>query len=218
MILQTPELKATLKRAVSYATTRQHEYATVEHLLFALLEDKDASAVLIACGVVMENLRGKVKKYLDTELSDLNLFYKEDIGTRLSRAFQNVIKRAEVDMASAGREEVTGENVLVALLSERESSAVYFLREQNFTRYDAINYIAHGISRAASQAQKTELSAEEANSKSIKPSAKRAAQGLTPRQLMRLRQGAASKRPSSPRERLMYGRYDRALKGIGLEK
>src|SRR5690606_31982273 len=138
-------LEQTLHRALAQATARQHEYATLEHLLLALTEDQDAVAVMRACGLDIERLRRDVTKYLDSELG--NLVTGCDDDPKPTAGFQRVLQRAAIHVQSSGREEVTGANVLVALFSERESHAVYFLQEQEMSRFDAVNYISHGIAK-----------------------------------------------------------------------
>ncbi len=138
-------LENSLHRALSYATERGHEYATLEHLLLALTDDQDAVAVLRACGVEMEKLQGDLIEYLDNELDMLVTESLED--PKPTAGFQRVLQRAAIHVQSSGREEVTGANVLVAMFSERESHAVYFLQEQDMTRFDAVNYISHGIAK-----------------------------------------------------------------------
>jgi len=138
-------LDKTLRRAFALANARHHEYATLEHLLMALSEDPDAVAVLRACAVDIERLRATLTDFLDHELS--GLVVEGTVDARPTSGFQRVLQRAAIHVQSAGRSEVTGANVLVALFSERESHAVYFLQEQNMTRLDAVNYIAHGIAK-----------------------------------------------------------------------
>lgn len=138
-------LEQTLHRALAAANTRQHEYATLEHLLLALTEDQDAMAVLRSCGVAMAELREQIEHYLDQELT--YLVNSQMVESKPTTAFQRVLQRAAIHVQSSGREEVTGANVLVALFSERESNAVYFLQEQDMTRFDAVNYISHGIAK-----------------------------------------------------------------------
>ena len=140
-------LEKTLRRALALANARQHEYATLEHLLMALTEDQDALAVLKACAVEPERLRASLMDFLDHELSGLAV--EGTVDAKPTAGFQRVIQRAAIHVQSSGRQEVTGANVLVALFSERESHAVYFLQEQNMTRLDAVNYIAHGIAKKA---------------------------------------------------------------------
>jgi len=139
-------LEQSLHRALAYANERRHEYATLEHLLLALTEDQDAVAVLRACGVNLDKLRAELGEYLDNELSNLITNRPED--AKPTAGFQRVLQRAAIHVQSSGREEVTGANVLVALFSERESHAVYYLQEQEMTRFDAVNYISHGIAKA----------------------------------------------------------------------
>ncbi|AQR62432.1 ATP-dependent Clp protease ATP-binding subunit ClpA [Brevundimonas sp. LM2] len=144
-------LEETLHRAVSYANERRHEYATLEHLLLALVDDADASAVMKACNVELVALKTALTLYVDTDLAALATSDGED--AKPTAGFQRVIQRAVIHVQSSGREEVSGANVLVAIFSERESHAAYFLQEQDMTRYDAVNYIAHGIAKKAGQGE-----------------------------------------------------------------
>ncbi|MCB9965319.1 MAG: ATP-dependent Clp protease ATP-binding subunit ClpA [Rhodospirillales bacterium] len=138
-------LEHTLNRALILANDRRHEFATLEHLLLAMTEDQDAMAVLRSCGISLPDLREHLTHYLDTELMYLKNESVEESNP--TTAFQRVLQRAAIHVQSAGREEVTAANVLVAMFSERESYAVYFLQEQDMTRYDAVNYITHGIAK-----------------------------------------------------------------------
>ncbi len=142
-------LEQTLHRALASANERRHEYATLEHLLLALTEDQDAMAVLRSCGISLHDLREQLGHYLDNELSYLVDHSLEE--AKPTTAFQRVLQRAAIHVQSSGREEVTGANVLVALFSERESHAVFFLQEQDMTRFDAVNYISHGIAKVPGQ-------------------------------------------------------------------
>ncbi len=144
-------LEQSLHRALAFANERSHEYATLEHLLLALLDDQDASGVMKACNVDVEKLRGNLVDYIDNELDNLISSGKED--SKPTAGFQRVIQRAVIHVQSSGREEVTGANVLVAIFAERESHAAYFLQEQEMTRYDAVNYISHGIAKRAGAAE-----------------------------------------------------------------
>ena len=144
-------LEETLHRAVSYANERRHEYATLEHLLLALVDDADASAVMKACNVDLTALKTALTLYVDTDLAALATSDGED--AKPTAGFQRVIQRAVIHVQSSGREEVSGANVLVAIFSERESHAAYFLQEQDMTRYDAVNYIAHGIAKKAGMSE-----------------------------------------------------------------
>ncbi len=138
-------LEESLHRAVAYANQRKHEYATLEHLLLSLVDDEEAAGVMRACEVDLGALRTTLTNYVDTELRSLVVDDGED--AKPTAGFQRVIQRAVIHVQSSGREEVTGANVLVAIFSERESHAAYFLQEQDMTRYDAVNYIAHGIAK-----------------------------------------------------------------------
>ncbi|HYG88665.1 MAG TPA: ATP-dependent Clp protease ATP-binding subunit ClpA [Azospirillum sp.] len=149
-------LEQTLHRALAYANERRHEYATLEHLLLALTEDSDAMAVLRACGVELDRLRAELSDYLDNELANLVTSRPDD--AKPTAGFQRVLQRAAIHVQSSGREEVTGANVLVALFSERESHAVYFLQEQEMTRFDAVNYISHGIAKAPGRSETKRVS------------------------------------------------------------
>jgi len=140
-------LEQTLHKALEEATKRSHEYATLEHLLLALTVDQDAMAVLRSCGVDLDTIKTQLEKYLDNEIGYLKTDDPDE--AKPTTAFQRVLQRAAIHVQSSGREEVTGANVLVALFSERESHAVYFLQEQDMARFDAVNYIAHGIAKVA---------------------------------------------------------------------
>jgi hypothetical protein len=144
-------LEKSLHRALSHANERHHEFATLEHLLLALTEDQDAVAVLRACGVDLDRLRREVLNYIDDELANLVATHGDD--AKPTSSFQHVLQRAAIQVQSSGREEVTGANVLVAMFAERESHAVYFLQEQDMTRFDAVNYISHGIAKAPGRAE-----------------------------------------------------------------
>src|ERR1700753_1273496 len=138
-------LEQSLHRALALANERHHEYATLEHLLLALIEDQDAASVMRACNVDLDKLRRSLVAYLESELDNLVTDGAED--SKPTAGFQRVIQRAVIHVQSSGREEVTGANVLVAIFAERESHAAYFLQEQDMTRYDAVNYISHGIAK-----------------------------------------------------------------------
>nr|WP_246826364.1 ATP-dependent Clp protease ATP-binding subunit ClpA [Rhizobium binae] len=161
----SPSLEKALHQALTFANERHHEYATLEHLLLALIDDADAAAVMGACNVDLDALRKTLVEYVDNELSNLITGYDED--SKPTSGFQRVIQRAVIHVQSSGREEVTGANVLVAIFAERESHAAYFLQEQEMTRYDAVNYISHGIGKrpGASEARPPRGAEEEAESK-----------------------------------------------------
>jgi ATP-dependent Clp protease ATP-binding subunit ClpA len=166
-------LEKSLHRALAYANERRHEYATLEHLLLALTEDQDAIAVLRACSVDLDRLRREVLTYVDNELGNLVASHTED--AKPTASFQRVLQRAAIHVQSSGREEVTGANVLVAMFAERESHAVYFLQEQDMTRFDAVNYISHGIAKAPgrSETRRVQGSEEEGGERTEKGGQKR---------------------------------------------
>ena len=139
------DLESSLHNALAEASRRRHEYATLEHLLLALIGDTHASVVMKACGVDLDELSAQVTRYLDTELGSLKA--DSSVDPSPTAGFQRVVQRAILHVQSSGREEVTGANVLVALFSERESHAVYFLQQQDMTRLDAVSYISHGIAK-----------------------------------------------------------------------
>ena len=143
-------LEQTLHRALALASERHHEYATLEHLLLALADDTDAATVLRACGVDLDKLRQDLAEFLDKDLSGLATDRAGE--PKPTAGFQRVVQRAAIHVQSSGRDEVTGANVLVALFSERESHAVYFLQLQDMTRLDAVNFISHGIAKAPGRA------------------------------------------------------------------
>ncbi|MFO0389998.1 MAG: ATP-dependent Clp protease ATP-binding subunit ClpA [Alphaproteobacteria bacterium] len=140
-------LEITLHRALALAKKYRHEYATLEHLLFALTDDADALAVLRGCGIEVANIKKSLGQFLEQELTSLVIEDLEE--SRPTAGFQRVIHRAAIHVQSAGKNEVTGANVLVALFSERDSHAVYFLQEQELSRLDVVNYISHGIVKYA---------------------------------------------------------------------
>jgi ATP-dependent Clp protease ATP-binding subunit ClpA len=142
-------LEQTLHLALAHATERSHEYATLEHLLLSLTDDQDGVAVMKACGVDLERLVAELLEFVDQDLDDMRSEQGGD--PKPTAGFQRVIQRAVIHVQSSGREEVTGANVLVALFSERESHAVYFLQMQDMSRLDAVNYISHGIAKVPGQ-------------------------------------------------------------------
>ncbi|MEP9378090.1 ATP-dependent Clp protease ATP-binding subunit ClpA [Aquabacter sp. CN5-332] len=144
-------LEQSLHRALALANERHHEYATLEHLLLSLVDDQDAAAVMRACNVDLDKLRRNLIEYVDSELE--NLVQQSGDDSKPTAGFQRVIQRAVIHVQSSGREEVTGANVLVAIFAERESHAAYFLQEQDMTRYDAVNYISHGIAKRAGMSE-----------------------------------------------------------------
>ena len=144
-------LEQALHRAIKLASDRHHEYATLEHLLLALVDDGDAQQVMKACNVDIDALRLTLRKYVDEELQTLIIEDGED--AKPTTGFQRVVQRAVLHVQNSGRDEVTGANVLVALFTERESHAVYFLQEQNMNRLDAVSYISHGIAKRPGMSQ-----------------------------------------------------------------
>ena len=139
------KLEETLHQAIRFAKDQRHEYVTLEHLLMALTEDSDASRVMQVCNVDMGELGDNVTTFLDETLAHLITNREED--AKPTPSFTRVIQRAAIHVQSAGRDEVTGANVLVALFAERESHAVFFLLEQEMSRYDAVRFISHGIKK-----------------------------------------------------------------------
>ncbi|CAO4178185.1 ATP-dependent Clp protease ATP-binding subunit ClpA [Methylorubrum populi] len=161
-------LEQALHRALALAGERRHEYATLEHLLLALVDDQDAAAVMRACNVELDVLRRNLVEYVDTELSNLTGDGRQD--AKPTAGFQRVIQRAVIHVQSSGREEVTGANVLVAIFAERESHAAYFLQEQDMTRYDAVNYISHGIAKRPGTSESKPVRGAEEESAAERPS------------------------------------------------
>ncbi|MDJ0389433.1 ATP-dependent Clp protease ATP-binding subunit ClpA [Roseomonas sp. E05] len=178
-------LEQTLHRALGLANERRHEYATLEHLLLALVDDIDAATVLRACGVDQEKLKRDLSEFLDKDLA--GLVTERGGDPKPTAGFQRVVQRAAIHVQSSGRDEVTGANVLVALFSERESHAVYFLQLQDMTRLDAVNFISHGIAKAPGRSTSRPVqgsppsgpSAEEPGEKEEKPSGRRGQDALS---------------------------------------
>ena len=144
------ELEVTLNLAFKSARDKRHEFMTVEHLLLALLDDASASSVLKACGADISVLRQDLIEFVDSTtpiISDIQL----EQETQPTHGFQRVLQRAVFQVNSANHSEVVGANVIVAIFSEQESQAVYFLRLQNIARIDVVNYISHGISKYVDQ-------------------------------------------------------------------
>ncbi|MEM9122954.1 MAG: AAA family ATPase, partial [Pseudomonadota bacterium] len=143
-------LENAVRQSLELANDRQQEYATLEHLLLALTDDDDAVSVMRACNVDIDLLRASLSDFIDTKLTSLEVEAIDD--AKPTAAFQRVIQRAVIHVQASGRSEVTGANVLVALFAERESYAAYFLQQQEMTRFDAVNYISHGIAKRAGAA------------------------------------------------------------------
>ncbi|NAZ36521.1 ATP-dependent Clp protease ATP-binding subunit ClpA [Rubellimicrobium sp. CFH 75288] len=142
----SPTLEQSIHAALALANAKRHELATLEHLLLALTDEPDAARVMRACSVDLAELRKNLEDFINDDLSTLvtDVEGSEAVPTA---AFQRVIQRAAIHVQSSGRSEVTGANVLVAIFAERESNAAYFLQEQDMTRYDAVNFIAHGVAK-----------------------------------------------------------------------
>lgn len=145
-----PSFSKTLEEAIHFALSlaneRKHELATLEHLLLALIDEPDAARVMKACGVDLDSLRESLTRFVDNELEAL-VSDVDGSEAAPTTGFQRVIQRAAIHVQSSGRTEVTGANVLVAIFAERESHAAFFLQEQDMTRYDAVNYISHGVAK-----------------------------------------------------------------------
>ncbi|MGF1626050.1 MAG: ATP-dependent Clp protease ATP-binding subunit ClpA [Alphaproteobacteria bacterium] len=163
-------LEQTLHRALAQANQRRHEYATLEHLLLALVEDQDAIAVFKACGIDLQRLRDELSTYIENDLAYLVTSRGED--AKPTSSFQRVLQRAAIHVQSSGREEVTGANVLVAIFSERESHAVFYLQDQDMSRLDAVNYISHGIAKVPGQSEQRRVTGAEEETREEKGSKK----------------------------------------------
>ncbi|HAE08689.1 MAG TPA: ATP-dependent Clp protease ATP-binding subunit ClpA, partial [Alphaproteobacteria bacterium] len=153
------ELEETLRRAMSNAATRSHEFATLEHLLLALTEDSDALEVLHACNVDIEKLAAKLGEFIEIELASI-VDPNGNVDVQPTASFQRVIQRAIIHTQSSGRDVATGANVLVSIFSERESHAVWFLKSLNMTRLDAVSYLSHGAESSVTKSTSDEQNAE----------------------------------------------------------
>ena len=153
-------LEKALHQAMNLARERAHEFATLEHLLLALTDDRDTIAVLTGCDVDVEALKGDLEDFINEELDSLVVPNGQD--ARPTAAFQRVIQRAVIHVQSSGKEEVTGANVLVAIFAERESHAAYFLEQQDMSRLDAVNFISHGITKSGPNESRPVRGAENA--------------------------------------------------------
>jgi ATP-dependent Clp protease ATP-binding subunit ClpA len=170
-------LEKTLHHALALAAERDHEYATLEHLLLALCEDQDAIAVMRACNVDLDQLIQVLTGFVDEDLEELIVSGEED--PKPTAGFQRVVQRAAIHVQSLNREEVTGANVLVALFSERESHAVYFLQTQDMTRLDAVNYISHGIAKRAGETRARPVNGAEGDTAGSNESANASQEALS---------------------------------------
>ena len=157
------ELELSISQAYQEARDRRHEYLTVEHMLLALLDNGSALSILRACSVDIEALEDDLRKVLSDNVPVLE---EEDRDTQPTIGFQRVLQRALYHVQSAGKDEVLGANVLVAIFSEKDSYAAYLLNRHDVTRLDVVNYISHGISKiedeAGGEAEASVLEAEEA--------------------------------------------------------
>src|SRR6201991_3331094 len=154
-------LEKALHQAMNLARERAHEFATLEHLLLALTDDRDTIAVLTGCDVDVEALKGDLEDFINEELDSLVVPNGQD--ARPTAAFQRVIQRAVIHVQSSGKEEVTGANVLVAIFAERESHAAYFLEQQDMSRLDAVNFISHGITKSGASEERKVRGADDGN-------------------------------------------------------
>ena len=152
------DLEKTINRAVSYANDRQQEYVTLEHLLLALLDDKDALGVLNACNIDIKNLKISLIKYIDEELKPITSAVTQEAEP--SAGFQRVLQRTTSQVYSSDNNKITGANILVSIFSERESHAVYFLQKQDMSRLDALNFISHGIKKNENEIEEEEIEDE----------------------------------------------------------
>ncbi|MFT7558567.1 MAG: ATP-dependent Clp protease ATP-binding subunit ClpA [Flavobacteriales bacterium] len=154
------ELESTLNTAFKGARSKRHEYMTVEHLLLALVDNDSAAGVLTACGTDLSSLKQNLIEFVDstTPLIPSNDYERE---TQPTLGFQRVLQRAVFHVQSSGKSEVTGANVLVAIFSEQESQAVYYMKQQGVARIDIVNYIAHGISKIAGDHDHNDHSSEQ---------------------------------------------------------
>ncbi len=168
----SPNLEKTLREAYQLATNNKHEYVTLEHLLLSLLEDQDALSVLKACAVDTNSLKVNIENFISKDLENLKENFTGE--PKLTNGFQRVLQRAAIHVQSSGRENVTGANMIVALFSEKESHAVYFLHKQNMTRLDAVQYISHGISKANDNIETEDILDNDLNENGQSKNSKRA--------------------------------------------
>src|SRR5882757_9347469 len=158
----SPDLQATLQRAVDDVRGRRHEYLTLEHLLLSILDDPTGSDIVVKCGGDVEALRGELERFLGDELDELP--DGEESGPDQTLAFQRVLQRAAMHVQAAGRQQMTTGNVLASMFRERDSHAVYLLEKQGVSRFDVINYISHGVAKVEGGApvvQRTPRGAED---------------------------------------------------------
>ncbi|HUA35209.1 MAG TPA: ATP-dependent Clp protease ATP-binding subunit ClpA [Candidatus Binataceae bacterium] len=144
-VMISRELQVTLQLAMTEAVNRRHEYVCLEHLLYAMLHDVTTSNILKQCGADLDALRRKLEHYLDDQVERLPK--GEEVSPHYALGVQRALQRAALHVQSSGRQEITGGNVLVAMFHETESPAIFFLQEQDITRFDVINFISHGVSK-----------------------------------------------------------------------
>jgi ATP-dependent Clp protease ATP-binding subunit ClpA len=165
------ELEGTLNTALKEAKSRRHEYVCLEHLLYALLQDKDASGAIINCGGDIDRLRKGLEEFFQTHLETLP--GGSDHQPQQTLSFHRVLQRAVIHAQSAEKKEINGGNLLIAMFREPDSYAVYLLQEQGITRFDLVNYISHGISKIAAAEEwpqsEEEQSEEEKPNRRVKP-------------------------------------------------
>ncbi len=166
------ELEQTLNSLFAEAREQRYEFMTIEHLLFALLNNNSATAVLNACGANLNSLHDDLIKFIQKNSTIIDDIDERD--TQPTIGFQRVLQRAAIHVQSSGRESVTGANMIVALFSEKESHAVYFLHQQNMTRLDAVQYISHGISKVQEDEDGEEIVEETIDGQQQKKSSKKA--------------------------------------------
>ncbi|GJL82873.1 MAG: ATP-dependent Clp protease ATP-binding subunit ClpA [marine bacterium B5-7] len=154
------DLEVSLNLAIQYARASRHEYITVEHLLISLLDNPSASKVMAACGAHTDKLREQLERFLEEQVPH-QPESEGDVDPQPALGFQRVIQRAILHVQSSGKKEVTGSNVLVAIFSERESHAVYFLQQQDISRLDVVNYISHGIAKHSVEGDESPKAIEE---------------------------------------------------------
>src|SRR5438045_4570474 len=143
----TKELKATLGLAFAEAKRRRHEFVCVEHLLLALLQDKDANAAIVQCGGDAAKLKKGLEDFFTTHLEPLSEGMEREPQETIG--FHRVLQRAVIHAQSAEKKDINGGNLLIAIFREPDSYAVYLLEQQGITRFDIVNYVSHGISKTA---------------------------------------------------------------------
>ena len=141
-------LEETLQRSIDYASQKKHEHVTIEHLLLSLTDDKDAQKVFLACDLDINILKSDLVEFIDNQ--NYLIVDREDLVPEPTAGYRTVVTRAAIHVQQSGNKEVNGGNVLVAIFSQQESQSVYFLEKQEMSRYDAVQYMAHGIKKSQS--------------------------------------------------------------------